>query len=295
MPTYRFDAFQLNVAATGEISSVRDILQALTESEDEPSLDVGGYTRDLWKARSGQRSGTWFGQFRKFRQGDLPLVGAPGEEGEELEIAENQGLIEKNFFLVVPPHDILVWHVNGHANTPMQFCRFLSELGGAQVTADPIIQPDAMRRLMRGKAELRKIHMRVAQPTDPSWYPSEDFSKELIDLLAKGGGDALTIQVGVDGRLAPSKQTDLVGKWKRAIKELVNDGLATSAKVDVLEDGVEYPIDLIADRLVSFIPVDHDGRYAPTQTMLSALKSAWDEIKPTITETFGSDGGSLRR
>lgn len=295
MPIYRFDAFKLNVTASGNVSSAADVLRELSGMEGGASAQLGDYTRDLWRARQVRRPNAWFGQFRKFRHGDLPLVGAPGEEGEELSIAEDQGLIEKNFFLVVAPHDVLLWGVNGHANTPSQFTRFLSELIGTRVVADPIVQPDAMRRLMRGGVELRKVHMRVAKPTNPDWYPSDDFSRDIINLLAQGGGDSLTLQAGVDGRLAPSNQTDLAVRWKRAIRELVGDGLATSARVDVVEDGIEHPIDLIADRLASHIEVDHDGRYAPTETMLGALMSAWADIEPMIRDAFGGDGGALRR
>lgn len=294
MPVYRFDAFKLNVAATAEVATAGDVIRLLSEA-DETAKKVGEYTRDLWRPRTMRRPNAWFGQFRKFRHGDLPLVGSPGEEGEELEIAEDQGLIEKNFFLVVAPHDILLWHVNGHANTPNQFMRFLSEHAGTRVSADPVLQPDAMRRLMRGGVELRKVQLRIARPTNPEWYPADDFSREILDVLARGGGDSLYLQAAVDGRLAPTKQTDLAARWKRAIREFVNDGVATSARVEVLEDGIDHPIDLIADRLLSHVEVDHDGRYAPTETMLGALQAAWADIEATVRETFGEDGGALHR
>lgn len=141
MPVYRFDAFKLNVTAAGDVATAADVVRLLAAQGEGVSAQVGEYTRDLWRARAVRRPNAWFGQFRKFRHGDLPLVGSPGEEGEELEIAEDQGLIEKNFFLVVAPHDILLWHVNGHANTPNQFTRFLSELAGTRVVADPVVQP----------------------------------------------------------------------------------------------------------------------------------------------------------
>jgi hypothetical protein len=108
MPVYRFDAFKLNVAATGEVATAGDIVRMLSEQGKPASAQVGDYTRDLWRARTVRHPSAWFGQFRKFRHGDLPLVGSPGEEGAELVIAEDQGLIEKNFFLVVAPHDILL-------------------------------------------------------------------------------------------------------------------------------------------------------------------------------------------
>ncbi len=295
MPTYRFDAFKLNVTAAGEVATAADVLRLLSEQEESSSTQIGGYTRDLWRARTVRRPNAWFGQFRKFRHGDLPYVGSPGEEGEELAIAEDQGLIEKNFFLVVAPHDILLWHVNGHANTPNQFTRFLSDLAGTRVVADPVVQPDAMRRLMRGGVELRKVQLRIARPTNPDWYPADDFSREILQLLAQGGGDSLYVQAGVDGRLAPTNQTELEGRWKRAIRTFVNDGLATTARVEVWEDGIDHPIDLIADRLLSHIEVDHDGRYAPTETMLGALQAAWVDIEPTVRDAFGEDGGALRR
>lgn len=295
MPNYRFDAFKLNVTASGDIATVSDIIREIDEGGGPNTTNDGGYVRELWRARQVRNPNAWFGQFRKFRQGDLPLVGAPGEEGHELEIEDDEALIEKNLFLVVPPHDILLWLVNGHANTPNQFTRFLSKLAGTKVTADPIVQPDAMRRLMRGNLVLKKVQMRVARPTDATWYPADDFSKEIFEVMAKGGGDSLLVEASVDGRLAPSRRHALALRWKRAFRDFVNDGHATMAKVDVIEDGIEYPIDLLADRLVTSVQVDHDGRYAPAETMLGALQAAWTDIEPMVTETFGLEGNALRR
>lgn len=294
MPVYRFDAFKLNITASGGIANATDVIQALTAQGAQPSAQVGAYTRDLWRVAQERAPRSWFGQFRKFRHEDLPLVGAPGEEGEELEIAENAGLIEKNFFLIVPPHDILLWCVNGHANTPNQFTQFLSELSGVRVSADPVLQSDAMRRLMSGAVSLTKVNLRIARPTNPDWYPADDFSRELLQVLAQGGGDSLLLQAGVDGRLARANQHDLAGRWKRAIRTFVNEGLAKTARVEVMEDGIEYPIDLIADRLLTQIEVEHDGRYAPTASMLGALRSAWAEVAPTIEEVFGEEGHAIR-
>jgi hypothetical protein len=204
-------------------------------------------------------------------------------------------LISCDGWLSFVANQVLLWHVNGHANTPNQFTRFLSDLSGTRVVADPVVQPDAMRRLMRGGVELRKVQLRIARPTNPDWYPSDDFSREILAVLAQGGGDSLYLQAVADGRLASTKQTDLSGRWKKAIREFVNDGVATTARVEVAEDGIDHPIDLIADRLLSHIEVDHDGRYAPTDTMLGALLSAWTDVEVKIRDTFGEDRSTLRR
>lgn len=87
---------------------------------------------------------------------------------------------------------------------------------------------------MRGGVELGKVQLRIARPTNPDWYPADDFSREILQLLAQGGGDSLYVQASVDGRLMPTRQPEMEARWKRALREFVNDGLATTARVDCL-------------------------------------------------------------
>lgn len=293
--TYRFDVFQLNVTATGDIGSASDVIKMLHDSEDPTSAQIGEYTRELWKPHHVRNPSAWAGQFRKFRTADLPHIGSPGEEEEELDIDPAKGIIERNFFLLVPPHNILLWQVNGHGNTPNQFARFLSSMAGSEVVADPVMQANPMQRLMRGGLTIKRVRLRVARPTNVDYYPEEDWSKEIFDVLNNGGGDSLYVEASMDGRKAETNQTAVHSRWRRAMREFVNDRVATTAVADVIEDGIEHPIDLLGDRLDSHIEVDFDGRYAPTETMVGALKSAWQDVESSIEEMFGSGERSLRR
>jgi hypothetical protein len=294
--TYRFDVFQLNVTATGEVATAADVMRTLHEREEPVSAQVGEYTRELWRTHQVRTpSGAWSGQFRKFRTVDLPHIGAPGEEEEELDIDPTKGIVERNFFLLVPPHNILLWQVNGHGNTPQQFARFLSSMAGTEVVADPVLLANPMRRLMRGGLTIKRIRLRVARPTNVDYYPEEDWSREVFDVLRNGGGDSMLVEVSMDGRKAETAQTAVDSKWRRAFREFVNDGVATSAVAEVIEDGDERVIDLLGDRLESRIEVDFDGRYVPATVMVSALQAAWDDVDGAIEEMFGSGQTALHR
>jgi len=293
--TYRFDVFQLNVTPTGDIATAADVIKLLHDGDLTASAQVGEYTRELWKAQQVRNPRGWAGQFRKFRTADLPHIGSPGEEAEELEIDPAQGIIERNFFLLVPPHNILLWQVNGHGNTPNQFARYLSAVAGTEVVADPVMQANPMQRLMRGGLTIKRIRLRVARPTNVAYYPEEEWSREIFDVLNNGGGDSLYVEASMDGRKAQTNQTAVNSRWRRALREFVNDRIATTAVADVIEDGIEHPIDLLGDRLDARVEVDFDGRYAPADMMVGALKSAWEDVESAIEEMFGSGQSSLRR
>ncbi|MBS0224738.1 MAG: hypothetical protein JSS25_00135 [Proteobacteria bacterium] len=294
MPTYRIDAFQLNIRQSGEVATCTDALQQVIAAGNF-SAETGGYIRDFWRVAPQTGPVSFFGQFRKFRQSDLPLVGAPGEEGEELDIAENAGLIEKNFFLVIPAYDVILWQSNQHASSVNHFARLLQELIGTRVTADPIIMPEALQRILAGGLELKKVMLRIARPTNPDLFQGTPFSREILEVLSGGGGDSLFVQSAINGRLATTAQHALTARWTTAARDFIRAGLATSAKVVVIEDGLEYPIDLLADRVNTTVEIDHDGRYPLAAEMLGALKRAWRELSPSVTEILSGGDDALAR
>lgn len=121
MPTYRIEFYELTVEPTAQDADAFGALTRLAGMNNQLSVQVGGFVRELWGLRDDGQ--VVRGQFRKFRMDDFPEVGRVGGAGEELDLDDDQGLIEKNFFALYRRQSLLTWHGNGHASRPGQFCR----------------------------------------------------------------------------------------------------------------------------------------------------------------------------
>lgn len=290
MPDYRIDFFQLTHTATANIPTVRRGFELLQNGDVETSGEINRYTREVWRPRERRRPQSHVGQFRKFRMDDWPEVGRVGQPGHELEL-ENAGLIEKNFFVYYPDRSLLGWHTNAHASGVGQFARFLSQVWGTKVYAVPVLQPEAARRLLRGNIDLKRFVVSIPRPRAPDLYPDDDFGRATLELLNHADGDLLHLSISIDGRRGDARP-HLARRIKRALAEFANFG-ATTAKAIVYEDGIEHPIDLLADRVTSHQTVEHDGRYAPEDTMFHTIDAARTESEGPLREYFGQLGDAL--
>lgn len=291
--TYKIDFFQLAHVATPETPTMDDAFTAMQQGEIELIHAMGGYTRDVWGLHARRRPQSFAGQFRKFRTADLPEVGEAGGAAEELDLEEGQGLVERNFFVYYPDRRLIGWHTNGHASSPRQFARFLSEVLGTKVSVDPILQPDAVRRLMSGGIDATEILFTVARPRNPDHYPNDDFSRSAVNLMGAVDADSMHLKLRVDARRA-----DTAGKLGARAKRLLRDVYqamdVTTARAKVIEDGIEYPVDLIADRVVSQQTVEGlNTRYPSARAMFELIDTARGECEEAINEYFGELGNGL--
>lgn len=288
---YTIDFFQLSIVATGDVPTPEDGFRAIHEDEYQPILNSSGYTRDLWRLESRKRPMSYAGQFRKFRTTDLPEIGTAGGNAKELALDDDEGVVERNFFVYYKEHQLLGWCRNGHANTASQFASFLGQLWGTKVSIGPVLEPDAVRRLMSGNVDLKKVTLSIPRPTSRDLYPEEDFSNGTLALLNKSGADSLHLILSIDTRRSDT-DGKLSAHWKRALAEFTSLG-ATTARAIVYEDGVEHPIDLIADRVSSRQGIETNARFPPSGTMYAAIDAARDECKGAIHDYFGSLEGAL--
>ena len=288
---YTIDFFQLAHVATTEVPTIEDGFKIILDEEIEPILVSNGYTRDLWTLQVRSRPKSYAGQFRKFRTNDLPEIGTAGGSAAQLALSDKEGVVEKNFFVYYKEHQILGWHRNGHASSAKQLATFLSSLWGTKVTIDPVLQPDAVKRLLRGDIDLKKVELTIPRPTSRDLYPDDDYGKGILELLNRSGADSLQLTLGIDTR---RKDTEgkLTSQWKRALSEFTSMG-ATTARAIVYDDGVEHPIDLIADRVVSYQDIETNALFPPSGTMYAAIDKAREECKGAINEYFGAVEAAL--
>ncbi|ELR0534424.1 hypothetical protein R3I79_004604 [Escherichia coli] len=284
--TYKIEFFQLNFVPNQNVSSIRDLFEALADGEYETSLNIGGFTREVWGLVFDRFAKSVCGQFRKFRDTDIPEIGSIGEDAEEIELDDGQGLIEKNFFIYYEQNALLAWHKNSHSSSINQFVNFLSSVTGVKVTAGPILQSDAIARLMSGDVELKKIEFTLPRPTNPQLYPQDDFGSTILSMMNSADADSLKISMGIDLRRTDT-EGKLANRLKSTLKNLVSNG-ASTARAHVLEDGIEYPIDLIADRVYSRQSVETNTHFPPSFTMYGIIDTAKAECQEELDAYFGA-------
>lgn len=288
---YKIEFFQLNFLPNQDISSIRELFEALFEEEYDTALNIGGFTRETWGLLFDRFPNSVCGQFRKFRNTDIPEIGVIGEDAEQIELEDGEGLIERNFFVYYEENDILAWHKNGHSSSVNQFANFLSNTSGLRISASPILQPEAVNRLMQGNIELKKIEVTIPRPTNPALYPDDDFGSDMIRMMNSADADSLKITMGVDLRRADT-EGKLSNRLKNMLRNIVRSG-ASTARAHVFDDGVEYPIDLIADRVFSWQSVETNAQFPPNLTMYGIIDTAKAERQEELDDYFGAMDDTL--
>lgn len=81
---------------------------------------------------------------------------------------------------------------------------------------------------------------------------------------------------------------------KKAATAFMRSGYARSLKVNVEENGIEHPIDLIADRILSVQNVSMAGKYPMKESIYAALNSAFEGERDTVYEVIGQPGVRIK-
>ena len=288
--------FQGCVGADGRAGRVSDImlrrLAQAPEAGGSAPVQLGPYTFDM-KRLEVQPDGIISGEFVKYRHDHLPNVGAPNREERELDIRDDEYLIEKSYFLFEPARQLLIYQRNAHGASVLNLEKYFARIHHEALTLfQPVLQPDPMRRLMRGEAMPRSVYLTVARPTNPELVPETDWGRAALELLSSSGGYGFTLQLRADGH-SQGDERFLGGRVKRAVQELIECGAAKTARVKVEEEGISHPIDLIADRLISTQTVEMAGRYPMRASIVPALYAALQEKQEELREVFGDEGNRL--
>lgn len=213
------------------------------------------------------------GVFAKIRRENLPHIGEESGNERIIDVVGNEGLIEKNHFLLYKRFGILVYQKNRDGSSITRMGRYLSQIEEEKISFDAILQPDAMRRFLKGDVELRAIDLSVAKPKSGDWYPSNEWNQDIMDLLSRSDGAKIRVTVRAE-RKSKHRMTYLRRSLKSAVKELIRHADVKRASISVVEDEIEHPIDLIGDRLISSVSVEMVGRYPNSSSMYQELAEA---------------------
>lgn len=289
MPDVREFTVRFYTADVGEGGlgiDLADALEALVVSDSIHRWVVGDDTYLMKDLTSTGRGRMFSGVFGKLRMGNLPHVGDPEGHEHELDLAEREGLLEKNHFLFYRDHNLLVYQINRTGSAISTFSAYMTDYMQTATVFNPVLQPDATRRLMRGGVEVETLELSIAAPRDPRMYAGLPFSQDLIDLMRKHRGLQLKIRLSANKR--GDADNHLPNAIKRSVAAFVDNGHARVARVYV--DGDAEPIDLIADRLISRQTVEMSGRYPVPDSMFAALRRARDENRRQLDEIFAGAG-----
>jgi hypothetical protein len=289
---YKIEFYTGQVGADGKAGKISEKLDELSGQSLCPVITIGSMSyeiRDLRKLHGGSYSGV----FAKYRTDDVPHAGSPNGPERPLDLSDHEGLIEKNYFLYQAGRELLIYQRNGNGSTTSKLSRYFSDLMGETVVFNPVLQPEPTRRLLRTGAIPVSVDLSIARPTNPEMFADDDWSDSILSVLAGAGGVRLKLRITSDARSKDEEDHHLLGRVKRAVSGFVEGGVAKVARVNVEEDGIRHPIDLIADRLVSSQEVEMSGRYPIGQSMNAALRRARDEETDALEEIFGANNDSL--
>lgn len=273
------------VGADGQAGSVADILAGLAATGERPVFQYGRDQHEIRDHVYDDEKEIHRGVFAKFRTSDLPSAGTPGGAERDIKLGDDEGLIEKNYFLYVPRYELLVYQRNKHGNTTRRMAGYFTQVCGVATAFHPVLQHNALERLRRGDRHAVSLELSIARPTNAEFYPDNEWNRELFNLLDASGGARMKVVI-TSGDRRRNPAAFLRDRVKDSAAELAELRLATVARVTM--DGEDVaPIDLLADRLLSRKTVTMSGRYPAQASMFEALEEAFDEHINQFEALFG--------
>lgn len=289
--TYKVGFFEGRIGADGKAGRVSAVLRDLAASGC-PVISRGDLyeIRDLRALKGGA---SFSGAFARLRTNDIPHIGEPGGPERPIDLAEKEGLLEKNHFLYFRQHELLVYQANRSGSGVTRFAEYISDIVNETTVFAPVLQPDALKRLVSGKANLTKLELSFARPTATDFYPKDNWNKELMHLMHSSDAARVHIEISSKGYGRNPPGRHLANRMKGAVRDLVNNIDVRVAKVNVDEGGVEHAIDLIADRIKARVEVEMNGRYPVPDRMFAALQEAANDNAGVLREIFGAGHKTL--
>jgi hypothetical protein len=251
-------------------------------------VKVGDYQRDIWEVQKAPHY--LCGTFRRWRMGDSPLVGKPGEQAAPLILEPGNGTADVNYFIYWPAQRLLGWHNNSLASGVGNFTAALTKMLQVSVQAEPVMTAASTEKLMSPSANLVKVHISIAKPKNPDLYPSHTWSQSIFRML--GNSDRLNLVLSINRRK----------KDRGTVPEMVKEGMVELAgeqfdpkvaRVFVEDESRVYPVDLIAERIRSRQEVKPNENVFDAFSYYRAIREARDEQQGAINAVLGVPGNAL--
>jgi len=265
--------------------SIPGILSAIA-AKPAVGLKDGGEMYFLRDIKSWNNNKTFSAVFGKLRMSDLPHISDDRGNEHELNLKVDEGLIEKNYLIYMGEKNLLIFQENSYAGRTSRLAQYLTDFAGLTVEFGPIIKADSMRRFMRGGVELRKFDLSVAKPTNPTMFPSDNFSAGMMQLLSSAQG--ATLGVHMSANLPGARGNSFGIRTKQLLQKMVTGGFAKRAVVEVKEGNETFLIDLLADQISAKRDMQMVGRYPDPAKVFAELEKARQEVSSELREHFGN-------
>lgn len=268
---------------------VSDLLNELAtkteQGEMSPRHHDAGQDYELRDLVSINDGAVIMGVFAVLRD-DAPHIRQPDGSEEPIELDENAGIIEKNYFIYYRANEVLVYQINGRASHISKFEKYLTRCTGDvdTVSFGDILTLDAVERLRAGI--VKSLEFRMARPRNAALLNPEDWEHGAFNLL--DGADATTISVKVSTR---SRGNGLSDRLRGAIHRLINGDTTRAVKVKLAGD--EFPIDLLAECVKGRIEVEMHGLYPVPAYVFQALQAVKDRNQDMLDAFFGQGDAQL--
>ena len=296
MPTreYAIDYFQVQVGPSPNGLNIASTIERVLRGEHDPVLQDIDKIIELRDLRP-LREGVYRGVLARYRVDDLPHKGAPRSAEEELGLEDEEGLLEKNHFLYVASHRVLLFQMNRQGYNEKVFTRFFTHALGETCVAHPILQEDAMERLIRGDAHIRNVDLTVAQPRNPEVFQRDGapvWTDAAFQAMAASGAYQARIVIRAKPRVR-DEQRFLGGHVLGAIQQLMalrehGEGGLQRAKIGWEDEERAGVVDLLSDRVRDHIDVERFGRYPNSQGMWAGMDASWAANRATVEAVLGA-------
>lgn len=292
--TYRIDFWTVSLVPSATYADLRSVFRALIDRGASYSTVLNGYVREVRELGANVSRSSFWGSVAKFRVHDLPHRGMPGGGERQLVLAENEGLIEKNYFHFNSRRNLLMWQSNRNANGSEHLCKLLADFSQCRIRKGVVATRTATERLLNGENELKSYEFSLAKPTAVDVFPrGARITNQIAEIFAAGGGDSISVKSSVDSRLKtgssgftePMREAlaaiSRYPKARRVVATIVND------------DGEQEALDLLADRIKSLQTIELVGRYPNANSVFAAFQRAYREQRQAIDEVLAPDADGL--
>ena len=280
---YTIDFYLVECCGNENKINLSKVFDDIQNKEIKCHTNYKSYQRDIFDVNNSKALYT--GQCRKLRDTDLPEVGEIGGVSSPIQLSQGQGVLERNCFLYDEHNRVLSWQNNIHCSTPKVFSEVLSVLSGYKINLYPILKLDTYQSLINKKEiKVKDLEIAVAKPTNPNFYDgNEPISNELLKMMDITGSDKLDLKLSTDIRRSDS--SGFLSRFSlSSISALLHLG-PRKAKITVIDEekDIEYPVDLISDRLRIEASIDSKNlKTIPALLIYDALNNVYKQVRTEI-------------
>lgn len=278
--TANFSESEVDVTVDGLLQRIYDVNQ---KGEMSPQLEDEGCRYEIRELQPLGDGATFRGVLAVVRD-DAPHIRAADGGERQIELAEQEGVLEKNYFLYFRQNNLLVWQVNGRASHVVRFERYLSMVSQKTLVFDDVIDHESLIKMQSGL--VKRIQVRVALPRNADAYDPELWEGAAFDMMAGAGATTMQFELGIRKR-----GKGLTNDVKEAVHRLLNRRETRAVRVKM--DGQREFIDLVADCITDRIQVQMNGLYPNPASVFEELASAKDRQRQRLEAYFGTDNKVL--